>query len=320
MIRKANDNSIEEEILKQVNYSLECFEDDFNNGKKYIIPGKDKLWSSRYDLLKRRLRLISELDFYTKKQKDIEKDKGNAYFDLIAFHYSTETMKKLSEGIPCDVIKEEIKKLDLPDNIKLRVLRLVLSFSKQGPDFFELYYKEMIGDYDRFSIDETRKINAFLERGASYDDAVEMATSARRLEINDCDDTPLFDGVIILSDDRQSFIGVGKDEFYKNYVDGFYLKDGRIEIKLSHTGNQDAISFYGEKTDDGYNFSRNIMNGNYRVTVFFTPIPKYDSGKSKIVKDKYNFLKSGKKYFGSSEHKKNRKSQRSQNMTGESLL
>ena len=61
-------------------------------------------------------------------------------------------------------------------------------------------------------------INSKLDMGLTYEEAVDKVSRVKEITISE-DGVETFKGIVVMSEDRESFFGIGQESFSKKYID-----------------------------------------------------------------------------------------------------
>lgn len=287
-----------EAIIIEINNALDSLSNDYEDGKKFIYPGKEGIWDDKYKLLKDSLlRLHCGVKLSNRKErKEYEDFTEGTYLSLLLFHRIVEIMKLLHEG-DTRKIKETIDSLEWPKNSKPRTLRQILRLSKKGPEFFKAINGDSLDENDSFFLSETININSLLDQGISYEEAKDKVFRVKDIVITEPGKVS-FKGTVVIDEDGKSFFGVGQDEHVREYTDCSVLTGDNITCITVY----DSITKGNVKylyIDDS--IRKVDSTGEHPAEVSLTPSTNNSLNYIKTIKAKYDCFKSGKKYQGSKE-------------------
>ena len=230
---------------------------------------------------------LCKYDFKKKALKSIISSEPECDQDFIL-----RTVNGVNTGEGFGMIENDINsRFDKPE-IK-KVIRYILFFSTNGPEFYRFCYGNGMMESEISLVENVKKINELLKNDdVTYREALDKVAGAYNVTISQKfgeENIEKFNGTIVVSEDRESFVGVGFDG--KKYLSGNFLDGGNFLFKVYEKG-KESIEYSGRKS---YCKVKGFESGSEEVLFSFNPILEFGRSDYLQIKKRLERARSGNK-------------------------
>ena len=203
------------------------------------------------------------------------------------------TVNGVNTGEGFGTIKNDISN-KASNNVELRkIMRYILYFSINGPEFYRFYYGNGMMESEISLVENVEKINELLKNDdVTCREALDKVAGAYNVTISQEfgeENIEKFNGTIVVSEDRKTFVGVGFDG--KKYLSGNFLDGGNFLFKVYEKG-KEIIEYSGRKS---YNEGAGLESGDKGVLFSFNPILDFGRHDYLQIKKRLERARSGNK-------------------------